>query len=396
MSRKGRAMGVALLGALSTNPVSAGGIFDKPFSRGGAFSIDKPFDRGGALSIDKPFDKGGALSIDKPFDKGGGLSIDKPFSKGGSLSIDKIDDKTWEAIGVVAAVVVVGWAVCIDGCTLVASVVVDGSTVGASGGAATAVSIPLVTHEFGGSGSASKSNPGAPIQSRADAKSAPSENTTTGADKDPLSPTKTYPRYYSVKEYPSPEGMTNAIPKVSFRSLSDKFTDALLQFAYPSPDAKPRVPTASDPAGGVFTSPRSGLTKDADSLYGKGNARRMHAATDYLVKPGTEIYATMSGTVTRIDGHTETNFPMVTIAAFDGTQSRILYVDLDPAIKKGAKVVAGETKIGHAADLSKAPEYAGIPNHVHVDYTDREGRRFDPFLNMYVDDKTEATAGKAK
>jgi murein DD-endopeptidase MepM/ murein hydrolase activator NlpD len=189
--------------------------------------------------------------------------------------------------------------------------------------------------------------------------------------------------------------MTNATPKVSFKSLSDKFTDALLQFSYPSPVAKPRVPTAADPAGGVFTSPRAGLTKDADSLYGKGNARRIHAATDYLVKPGTEIYATMSGTVARIDGRTETNFPIVTIEAFDGTQSRILYVDPDASIKKGAKVVAGETKIGNAADLSKAPEYKGVPNHVHVDYTDREGRRFDPFLNMYVDDKAETAASKA-
>ncbi|NOJ40904.1 M23 family metallopeptidase [Bradyrhizobium australiense] len=442
MSRKCSVVGVAVLGALSVTPVYAGGLFDKPFDRGGALSIDKPFDKGGALSIDKPLDKGGTLSIDKPLDKGGTLSIDKPldkggtlsidkpldtggtlsidkpldkggtlsidkpldkggtlsidkpFSKGGTLSIDKVDAKTWEAIGVVAAVVVVGWAACIDGCAFVAGIVLDGATVGASGGA---VAIPLVAYEFGQSGGPSQNRKsGGPPQNSTDTTSRPSENTAKGSDKDLLAPTKTYPKYYSVKDYPSPEGMANAIPKVSFKSLSDEWADALLQFSYPSPSAKPRVPTAADPAGGVFTSPRSGLTKDADSLYGKGNARRLHAATDYLVKPGTEIYATMTGTVTRIDGHTETNFPMVTIEAIDGTKSRILYVDLDPSLKKGAKVIAGETKIGTAADLSKADEYKGVPNHVHVDYTDRQGRRFDPFLNMYVDDKTsEAAAGKA-
>jgi murein DD-endopeptidase MepM/ murein hydrolase activator NlpD len=189
--------------------------------------------------------------------------------------------------------------------------------------------------------------------------------------------------------------MTNAVPKVAYKSLSDKFTDALLHFSYPSLTAKPRVPTADDPAGGVFTSPRLPLAKDADSLYGKGSTRRIHAATDYLVKAGTDIYATMSGTVVRIDGRTQTNFPIVTIEAFDGTLSRILYVDLDPSLEKGAKVVAGETKIGKAADLSKSPEYRNVPNHVHVDYTDRDGRRFDPFLNMYVDDKAVEAAGRA-
>jgi len=45
----------------------AGGIFDKPFDKGGAFSIDKPLNKGGGLSIDKPLDKGGALSINKVY-----------------------------------------------------------------------------------------------------------------------------------------------------------------------------------------------------------------------------------------------------------------------------------------------------------------------------------------
>ena len=83
--------GLLALGNISF--AQAGGIFDKPFDKGGAFSIDKPLDKGGTLSIDKPLDKGGTLSIDKPLNKGGTLSIDKPLNKGGTLSIDKPFDK---------------------------------------------------------------------------------------------------------------------------------------------------------------------------------------------------------------------------------------------------------------------------------------------------------------
>jgi hypothetical protein len=179
---------------------------------------------------------------------------------------------------IIAGVIVVGWAACVDGCTFVAGIVVDGSTVGASGGA---IAIPIVATTFGGpekspprSGGPEKS---APPPSTAEPKQ--DQKPVSGSDKDVLTPNKIYPKYYSEKEYPSPGGMKNAIPKVGYRSLSDKFTDAILHFSYPSQNAVPRIPTEKDPAGGIFTSPRSDLVpKDAETLYGKGNARRMHGA----------------------------------------------------------------------------------------------------------------------
>lgn len=51
-----------------------------------------------------------------------------------------------------------------------------------------------------------------------------------------------------------------------------------------------------------------------------------------------EVQRRVSGTVARIDGCTETNIPIVTIEAFDGTQSRILYVDLNASTKKGLRL----------------------------------------------------------
>ncbi len=94
----------------------------------------------------------------------------------------------------------------------------------------------------------------------------------------------------------------------------------------------------------------------------------------------------MTGQVERI-GRTETGLSLVQVRAFDGTIARELYVDPIPSIAKGVEVKAGETVIGRAADLSTVKEYAsaGVPNHVHVDYTDRNGRRFDPFMNAYIE-----------
>jgi hypothetical protein len=58
---------LSLLCTIGSHWALAGGLFDKPFSKGGALSINKPFNKGGSLSIDKPLDKGGALSINKVY-----------------------------------------------------------------------------------------------------------------------------------------------------------------------------------------------------------------------------------------------------------------------------------------------------------------------------------------
>src|SRR5262249_23209125 len=150
-----------------------------------------------------------------------------------------------------------------------------------------------------------------------------------------------------------------------------------LTFSYPNAEAKPRLPTPSDPAGGIFTSPRNTNDPDANTLYGVGNAGRVHGATDYLLAPNMPVYATMTGIVDRI-GDTGTGFKLVQIKAFDGTVARELYVD--PIVQKGDKVTAGETMVGHSVQLSTYPGYANVPNHVHCDYIDRNGRKFDPFL----------------
>jgi hypothetical protein len=290
---------------------------------------------------------------------------------------------------IIAGVIVTGWAACVDGCTLVAKIVVDGQTLGEVSGAT--VSIPIVVLD-----PFKKPDRDEPRRSDSPNGQAPTPASVpaTAEAKDPLNPEKSYPRYYSKVEYPSPNGLKDYIPKISFKSLDQKFLDVLLTFSSPAADAKPRVPTASDPAGGIFTSPRNLISRDAEALYGKGNTGRLHGATDWLMAPGTPVVATMTGVVERI-GRTETGLPLVEIKAFDGTIARELYVEPLPSIKKGVSVTAGDTLIGHASNLAQVKEYVSVPNHVHVDYTDRKGRRFDPFLNVYIENAPPAAEAKA-
>jgi peptidase M23-like protein len=319
------------------------------------------------------------------------VPVYKEIEEGGSRIVREtfkwIENHPEEAL-IIAGVIVTGWAACVDGCALVAKIVVDGKTLGAVSGGT--VSIPIVVldpfkkrdRDEPPSDSPHRQVPTqAPVPAAAEAK-------------DPQNPEKIYPRYYSKVEYPSPNGLKDYIPKISFKSLDEKFLDVLLTFSLPAADAKPREPTASDPAGGIFTSPRNPIGRDAEALYGKGTRGRLHGATDWLMAPGTPVLATMTGVVERI-GRTGTGFPLVEIKAFDGTTARQLYVELLPSIKKGVSVTAGETLIGHASNLAEAKEYVSVPNHVHIDYADRKGRRFDPFLNVYIENAPLATEAKA-
>jgi hypothetical protein len=93
----------------------------------------------------------------------------------------------------------------------------------------------------------------------------------------------------------------------------------------------------------------------------------------------------MTGTVTQAqplsDGH---GLKMVVITAQDGTEARLLYVEPDPAVVIGKKVDAG-SPIGVSQRLSIKPEYKNTPNHVHIDFTDAKGRKFDPYSNIVVE-----------
>jgi len=282
---------------------------------------------------------------------------------------------------------------------LVAKLIVDGKTVGAASGGT--VGIPIVVFDpFKKPNSSDPQNQGG-NRSGSSPSSQPSPSTASPASppsaaelKDRENPEKVYPRYYSKVEYPSPDGLKDYVPKISFKSLDEKFQDKLLTFSGPSRDAKRREPNGNDPAGGIFMSPRSPISRDADALYGK-NTGRLHGATDWLMAPGAPVLAIMTGEIERI-GKTETGLSLVQIKAFDGTVARALYVEPLPSIVKGAQVKAGETVIGRAADLSTVKEYAAasVPNHVHVDYTDRNGRRFDPFLNVYIEKDPVVTGAK--
>ena len=170
-------------------------------------------------------------------------------------------------------------------------------------------------------------------------------------------------------------------------------------FAAPTWCPHPRLAPASDPeGGGIFGSARTDLgkgdeAKRAETVFGK-NARRLHAATDFLMDANDFVYAPLSGTAivqpfANKKDKPATDFKMIVITGADGVRSRVLYVIPEPMFTSGSvvPVQAGVTIIGRADNLMRSADYrnGGVPNHVHIDFTDRLGRRFDPYSNEVVE-----------
>jgi hypothetical protein len=299
-------------------------------------------------------------------------AVSRPVREGFKW-IEKNPDK---AI-IIAVVVAGGWAACIGGCTFIAGLTVTGEQLGATGGA---ISIPILVYQSGEEQRRTRTAHGAP-PSRTTHSDAPSP--IGGTEKqlpDVGSFEKDYPQYYSKVTYPN--GLWNSAPKITYNFPGQGTRDRSQTFAWPSPEARPRVPTLLDKPGGLFLSPRQPLNPDAKSLYGKDTSR-VHGGTDWLIAPGRPIYATVSGVVGKF-ARTETGFPIITISASDGTRGRLLYVQ--PSVRPGERVVAGQTVVGRSMDLWTYKGYAQdkVPNHVHADFIDRKGRKFDPYTNMTI------------
>lgn len=335
--------------------------------------------------------------------------VGKPVGKGAehlAHEVGKVLDKTGREIGnagrdinryaienpedvvAIVAVATVAWAACVDGCTLVGSLLIDGGTAGGTAGGL--VAIPLIAIEGGEEKQPEES-------ARLSQPSEPSESNTPTDDNNSSYESKLeeeYPHKYSSKDHPSPEGMQNGIPIVTYRSLDERLGEIFNEFAPPGPNVAVRYPDPEyDAAGGTFLSPRSTNDEGARAAFGD-DARRIHAATDFLMFPGQPVFATLTGVVDGDPWEPKPGVKAVNIRSQDGTVSRILYIHPNENIKNGATVKAGETVLGRAADLSKIPAYKGVPNHVHVDYTDFRGRRFDPWSNVVTELAPGSTAQK--
>jgi hypothetical protein len=149
------------------------------------------------------------------------------------------------------------------------------------------------------------------------------------------------------------------------------------------PTNTPSVFNRGDTAGGTFTSGRSdGVGPVAREAYGR-DARRLHAALDFNTRPGDAVYAPMNGTIVSIKSPDKFGLQQIYIKSPDGVIAGVLYTKPIEGLATNARVSAGVTQIGTAQDISK--KYgASTPNHIHVQFEDMRGWRFDPWTNQYA------------
>jgi murein DD-endopeptidase MepM/ murein hydrolase activator NlpD len=281
------------------------------------------------------------------------------------------------ALGVVVAV---GWAACVDGCTLIGSII--------AGGAA----IPIAGVELNRSNKPDL--PQGNIQKKPSleepqaGKSEPQQEVQVYNSSGDMTITysprfqKEYPPGYSKVDYPN-----GVPPVVRYKYLHENLGNILNEFSFPTRNGLIRYPADADPAGGIFESPRSGLPAE-EAKYYEPEARRVHGGIDFLTFPGDPILAPMTGTIEAIRKMTGKNgLQMINIRSRDGTLARVLYAQplQFPGIREGMKVEAGNTLIGTAQNIGAAYNLDTTPNHIHVDYSDWQGRRFDPWTNKVVE-----------
>lgn len=168
------------------------------------------------------------------------------------------------------------------------------------------------------------------------------------------------PGFLSFYRTPEPAAAAAATPVVW---AYDMDADGAMDFANPTHSHVRATDAYGD---GCFGASRDG-------------GRRKHQGADYVVAPGGDVHAPISGDVTRIGEAYRRGSNLNFIELRDPkTQvvARVFYVDPNVAI--GDSVTAGEA-IGAAQDLSRRYP-GGITNHVHVELTAASGDRIDPEL----------------
>lgn len=131
-----------------------------------------------------------------------------------------------------------------------------------------------------------------------------------------------------------------------------------------------------DPAGrGV-----RGTDVHGSGAFGAERNGRTHDGTDYITKPGQNVYAPMSGIVDGIvppydRGIDSDVLSGLAIVGSDGSECIVFYIRPAKDVM-GMLVRAGRTVIGVALTLQR--RYEEITDHVHVRIHDPNGRPVDP------------------
>jgi len=179
-------------------------------------------------------------------------------------------------------------------------------------------------------------------------------------------------------EYPDGFGAVTPEGVIKYREEINNLDNLINEFSHAT--YNPVIRT-----DGIMTSSRNTKVPDKyKAEYGDEYARRTHSGIDYLTSPGMPILAPMTGTITVI-GQMDTGLSAIYIRSGspDGTLARVLYINPIEGLVINQKVKAGEV-IGYAENIH--PYYHdNIPNHVHVDFRDPLGNKFNPFTNEYID-----------
>lgn len=150
----------------------------------------------------------------------------------------------------------------------------------------------------------------------------------------------------------------------------------VVRFHMPVVGGEVREPTSSDPAGGVFWSPRR------DKKYPAG---RLHASFDVLNAAGTPVYAPISGRITGLNNPGTGKLTGLVIQQDLGqdryVRAVVYYVEVDKGIvqrlARGETVpIEGGNQIGIAQDVRQPSPQGYGPNmrqHLHVSLFDQNG-----------------------
>ena len=128
---------------------------------------------------------------------------------------------------------------------------------------------------------------------------------------------------------------------------------------------------------------RSGSHGGEGHFGANRGAGRAHLGVDIDAASGTTVNAPVSGVVVESSldpygpgSRHHGNYQGVRIRTDDGHFVDVLYIAPDAKIREGTAVIAGQTVLGTAADLSKT--YGSeVPNHIHLQ-TRKGGRFRDP------------------
>ncbi len=135
-----------------------------------------------------------------------------------------------------------------------------------------------------------------------------------------------------------------------------------------SPVANPRVRGKDGYKSGAFL----------DKRVGKDGKVTRHMGVDVVTEPGEPVVSPVSGTYSRkldpYEGQSKQGlYGGVEIEADNGDRVQVMYIKPDANLKRGQKVVAGETPIGTAQDITPSypPRKEGVmTNHIHIEVED--------------------------